>query len=189
MDEPPIVIVMYGPPCSGKSTLSKIISERYGHKYISPDLIRELSRQTRNLFKGKTNDAIFNEFLNNVKSELKTNKPLVCEGMFISNVRKLKIINICKMTDLKFIYVTASIETLIKRLNNRNNTLPANHYQRRNVLTEERLIYLYNLSKPPKDKLLILHTDKLTIEQSIAQVNLVYKMQFSIQEIEKNVLQ
>ncbi len=172
-------IVIYGPPCAGKTTIAIALSEILNMQLISSDIIRKRISGDDVKFTTSTNEHIFNVFIKETQEALQKGKSVICEGLFMSNERKKKICDILPNKS-SLLYVTAPIEKLLIRLNGRKQYLDKEMMYPSNIqLPEEMLTNFFLRSKPPKMNKIIINTDNLTVQQSISNsLELISKYEF-----------
>jgi len=108
-------IVLYGPPCSGKTTLSKLIADRYKLHRLSLDALRK-SFNGKELFTNKNNSEVLKLFLDELRFLHERRQSVICEGFFFSAERKKQLIDAVNGDEVLFIYLTADLEVLKERL-------------------------------------------------------------------------
>jgi len=110
------LILFCGLPLTGKTTLSKSISEILGLKRLSMDLLWTEYRLDRNNF--EHSKEIFNHLLKRIQS---IDNKLVLEGLFIGKERILELKKECDKMGRKLfiIRLTAEDKTLYKRVHHR----------------------------------------------------------------------
>lgn len=119
------LIVMIGPPCSGKSTIGKKLAENLGYKYISSgDIARDLANeeQTTKLNNGEMFDekimrsAIYNEVTENLANDI----GVVLDG-FPRNCGQYEWMGRnLEFAHPVFLWVNASMATIMERVKKRN---------------------------------------------------------------------
>lgn len=158
------LILIYGPPCSGKTTLGTKLSSIHKIEFISTDLIRKEMFGDKIKFTTDENIVVFDALIERLKLAILMDKCMICEGLFNSKIRREAILNI--MPDrITVIYLTAKYETLKRRLFEER--LESNYTHIKHVLdinlNEQELHDFYVRSIPPNYDDIIIHTDDLEI--------------------------
>lgn len=163
------VIVIYGPPCTGKTTLSKILAKQYNVHRLSMDVIRKYYPKTE-LFTEANNNEVLDLFLKQLRFLKANRQPVICEGFFYSDNRKSQLKRVVSGSKVFFIYLSASLITLNQRLEKRNLIGLNSEGISSENLTHEQLEHFYNLSVPNNYTNLIVNTELLTIDESITRI-------------------
>jgi predicted kinase len=160
-------IVIYGAPCTGKTTLSKRLSESYNAYRLSMDMLRKAYPVTE-LFSDRNNNEILNLFIQKLQFLNTHGQNVICEGFFYSNERRAKLIEAVRKRPI-FIYLTAPLAVLYERLEIRN----TNSYEEKlscSNLTYDQLDKFWHLFNP-KGADLIIDTSKVTITQAFNYIS------------------
>jgi predicted kinase len=185
----PKAIVIYGPPCAGKSSLCTVISNKTGCKILSTDLIRlEYFITSPDMYNSTKTNMIYDRLFEQVRENIKANHSVIIEGMFLTEKTKSRILEFYDITELKLVYVTASLATLKKRLLLRNDINSDNILQQKVPLSEKELERFYLLSVPPKDKTLVIDTTNKKIELSSKQLESIICNSFSYSALLNNLM-
>jgi len=160
------LIVFYGPSCSGKTTIGKIIADMYSVHRVSLDLIRYKYFKDEKLFTDKNNREVFDLFVKILDFLIKEKQSVICEGILASaeRIEKLQKIhsNIC------FIYFTASLEILNDRLDKRYINMINSEIVGKETLQKEHLQDFYSISSPLNDN--VINTETLNEKKAVKLV-------------------
>ena len=137
------ILVLYGPPCAGKTTVSRQLAARYHCHFVSIDQLRTYYPTTEH-FTDSNNAEVLEIFLQIVSFLAKNNQSVICEGMFYSDARKQQLKNYLTPLAPEFFFLTAPLDILLKRLISRNTQLAANHEPVANRLTPDLLSFYYH---------------------------------------------
>jgi len=157
------LIVFYGPSCSGKTTISKVLAKMYNMHRISLDMIRYEYFKNEELFTSKNNKEVFDLFIEILKFLINEGQSVICEGILASIERREQIQKV--HSNICFIYFTASLETLNKRLDERYKNMTNSEKTNKETLQREQLQYFYSISNPLNDN--IINTEILNEEETI----------------------
>jgi len=113
------IIVLYGPPCSGKTTIGLLLSKTLNLAFLSTDQLRE-EFPALAAFTDENNETVFITFLDRLRDYCKTGQSAVCEGFFYSQERKEQLLQIAGTVPVYFVLLTAEIGILQQRLAYRN---------------------------------------------------------------------
>lgn len=166
-------IVFYGPPCSGKTTLSKLLSSEYQTQRISMDIIRNILIPGQHDFSDKTlNRKLFDLLVQYCDSILNSGTSVICEATLIAEERKAAIrqIGMNNSVNVNFIYTTAPYELLLKRLMIRIEKGKNSEGYIEMNLTPDYLKFFSDSSLPPADESIIIDTSKTNIEEAYKEV-------------------
>ncbi|MDR0660443.1 MAG: AAA family ATPase [Prevotellaceae bacterium] len=179
------LILIYGAPCSGKTTLGQELSIKYNLNFISTDSVRKEIFKEKINFSSEENHIVFECFIKNIETSILEGESLLCEGLFISKYRRERLFSIMP-NRINIIYLSASIETLKKRLEARKqNPIISEKHQIEKYLSEEELFDFYNRSMPPKDEKVIINTDNISEEEVLKKaINII-----SFEEHNKQTIQ
>jgi predicted kinase len=183
------IIIIYGPPCAGKSALSAMLAKDTGFKFLSTDLLRINYFDELNELYTTTNVAIiYNMLFDRIQKNNEANISVIVEGMFLTNENKLRALKYAKKTDLKFIYITADFETLATRLNDRNKKESNNILQHKVPLSIKALKIIFEASIPPINSDLIIDTSKLNMIQSFQRMKSIIAEDYSFDFLRNNII-
>ena len=169
------LIVFYGPSCSGKTVISKTIADMYNTHRVSLDLIRYEYFKGEKLFTDKNNEEVFDLFIMILDFLVKEKQSVVCEGILASAERRDKILKIHK--NICFIYFTAPLEVLSKRLDERYKNVTNSEEIAKETLQKEHLQHFYTISNPINDNIIdtgVLN-EKESLEAATTIINQFYK--------------
>lgn len=156
-----VLISLYGPPCAGKTSLSRKLSAEYKIRRISMDLIRGILFPGMPDFTDKKHNQYLFEILTGYCDIVMLNKlSIISEALLIAPERKETMSNIAKKNNVPafFIYITAELNILLKRLDNRITTGKNSEEIRAETLTKSDLNFFFEKSVPPNNKDLIIDT-------------------------------
>lgn len=139
----PRILVLYGPPCAGKTTVAKEFAAKYNCHFVSIDELR-MHYPIAELFTDGNNAEVLEVFLQTIRFLAEKQQAVICEGMFYSEERKLKMKTYLAPFQLDFFYLTAPVEILLDRLTIRNARTAGDHMPLTNQLTSELLRFYYN---------------------------------------------
>ena len=166
------LIIFYGPPCAGKSTLSRILTAQLNAQRISIDNVRNKNFSHMICFSQKTNKKIFKKFIDEIKKLLANEDLVICEALFISDERKRKIIDL-PVNYFNIIYVTAKEEILQKRLIERKKRSNLGSHELVNLIEKEDLNKFFKLSNMPKMQEIVVDTSSSDVEDAIKEINYI----------------
>lgn len=119
------LIIMVGPPGSGKSTIADDICKKFKNFVIvSPDKIRE--EMTGDTSDQTQNDVVFGRVYGLLTSYLEDGYNVIYDATNCRSTYRYKIIDVCKSYAYKIICLmsTTPISECIKRNNSRNRHVP-----------------------------------------------------------------
>lgn len=119
------LIIMVGPPCSGKTTVAeKIINEFDNFIVVSPDKIRE--EVTGSMNNQSQNEVVFGRVYNQLNTYLENGQNVIYDATNCRSTYRYKIIDVCKDHAYKIICLmsTTPISECIRRNNKRNQFVP-----------------------------------------------------------------
>lgn len=182
------IVLLYGPPCGGKSTLSKKFASMYHFTLLSTDKIREeFFLDADDLFTEKDIERVYDKLFHQLDLCVQGGKPVMIEGMFLKKERRNYIISNYCLLDLKVVFVTASWDTIVSRLSMRSKT--GNNVLHAKVpLSEDKLKQFYSAAAFPPDKGLIVDTTSSTIEESIVAIGKIIEKSYSCSFLKANFL-
>lgn len=160
------ILVLYGPPCAGKTTVATQIAAKYNFHFVSMDQLRS-HYKISDLFTNMNNAEVLNIFLREVRFLAENKQSVICEGMFYSEERKQQLKKYLEPFKLDFFYFKASLDILLHRLDTRNIAGLKDGASFGNTLTPELLVFYFNkFSMPPKDVYTI-DTGKTAVSNTI----------------------
>ncbi len=120
-----ILIIMVGPPGSGKTTIAESICDKFDNfVIISPDKIREevtgdISNQTQN-------DVVFGRVYGQLRTNLENGKNVIYDATNCRSTYRYKIIDVCKDYAYTIICImsTTPISECIRRNDERSRIVP-----------------------------------------------------------------
>jgi len=185
----PYLIVFYGPPCSGKTTLSNMLSQDLAYKLIGTDSIRISRLMTKqDLYTQSMVDMVYAMLMDAIEESLSQNTSVIAEGMFITKYNKLRILDYFEKANLKFIYVTASIDILMERLFLRDKPTGDNILHHKIPLSLEKLASFFSLSKKPLHNEIIIDTTTESKEESFARIKKIISVNYSYDFLLENAI-
>lgn len=115
------VILLYGFPCAGKTTIANHILRDSIYIYRSINQIWNEMNPNPN-YSTKSSEIVFKRYLEEIKKDLSTNHNIILEGVFATGERIEQVADICISEGYTFhpFLLRASISTLLKRLTKRN---------------------------------------------------------------------
>jgi predicted kinase len=183
------IIILYGPPCAGKSALATKLCKEYNYKLISTDLLRvNYFDELKELYQPNNVSIIYNMLFERIEKNIKLNKSVIIEGMFLSLLNKERIFNFESFCDIKFAFVTASYEVLLERLLLRNKKNSNNILQHQAPLSADSLFDFYKRCIPPNNEDFIINTSDTNIDTSYDKLLSIVDSQYSIQSLKNSVL-
>jgi len=174
------IIIIYGPPCSGKSTLSNLLKKNTGFRFLSTDLLRlDYFTELKDLYNTTNVALVYDTLFRKIRNSITLGISIIVEGMFLTNKNKERVFEFSDRAELKFVYVTASFDTLSIRLKNRNKLDSGNILQHRIPLSVDSLRAFYDASKPPVHNDLIIDTGNLDLQESFLKLESIISKSYS----------
>lgn len=164
--EPGRVIVLYGPPCAGKTTIGQMLESRFNLRRISLDQLRGQYLSDPADFSPESNREIFALLVQLISKLLERGESILCEGLFIAHDRRNTIARIASPSKVLFIYFTAPLLVLHERLTQRHQVGLNSEAMSVETLTHEQLAAHYAACEPPKDAIPILDTSNESIDET-----------------------
>ena len=136
-----VIIVVFGPVASGKSTIARIIAERLpGSRLISSDMFR---RKT------------YNRLIREVERLKELHRYVVVDGTFYKGKWREELLKAAGDTPVVWVYVRCSLETCLRRNRERGSPVP------------ERAVHIiWSEFEPPEKPDVEVDTDRLKPEEA-----------------------
>ena len=183
------LILLYGPPCAGKSALANNLAKDFNYKLLSTDLLRvSYFDELKEMYQPNNVSIIYNMLFQRIDSNIKLNNSLIVEGMFLTEINKIRVLEYSRHCNISFIYVTANYQILLQRLNIRNKKGSSNILQHIVPLSATDLLEFYNKSNLPLHKDLIVDTSFDDVAASYSKLKAIIEKKFSIDFLKKNIL-
>jgi len=168
-DNPRFLMILYGPPCAGKTTVGLRLASEFGASRIAMDHVRTLLIDDE----GETaalSPAMFDVLSKYAEYTLARGSSVVCEGAFAATGRRLRLRAIGGQFDRPVITIrfVTNVEDLVTRLEKRRKSQADAEGLRSNVVSIERLLWFADLYHPPLFEALpgevVLNTSEVTPE-------------------------
>lgn len=181
------LIVLYGPPCGGKTVLSRLLVQKYGFTYLSTDRIREeIFFGFENVYGPHMVERVYTELRKQIKIALSCNSSVLVEGMFLKSYRREEMLENLDKASVKFVYITASLDVLLKRLAVRDGKNEENVLHKKEPLSPEALADFYHRSQPPLDVRFIVDTTTDSIDTSLRKAEMIIEGDFGSELLIEN---
>lgn len=168
-------LVLYGPPCSGKTTLGRLLSTIYNINRIAMDQLRSILIP-KPKFTPEESSELFEILLSYVDCMLSMGGGVLCEGFFASSSRRERLRKLSTIHNAVYIcaYVTADPEVLHNRLNVRQMLGHNSEGSSPESLSHHVLDEYLQLFSNPQDAVVI-DTGKQNIKESMQHIILAIK--------------
>jgi shikimate kinase len=160
------IIVLYGLPCTGKTTISNLLVINKACEVIRIDDIW-LSKYEKPTFSVEEGEIVFKELVNSLIDLVNSKKKLILvEGIFASISRLEELQRISENSDYQLISILLfnKFENLIKLNDERNNNL-------KNKITNDTLTFLNNKFNSQMFCNMSINTGKVTLKQAVNIIN------------------
>ena len=140
-----VIIVVFGPVASGKSTIAKTVAERLpGSRLISSDMFR---RKT------------YSRLIREVERLRELHKYVVVDGTFYKRKWRDELLRVAEDTPVVWVYVRCSLGTCLRRNRERDSPVP------------ERAVHIiWSEFEPPETPDVEVDTDRLSPEEVAERV-------------------
>lgn len=158
------IIILMGPPCSGKSTLSELLAKKYGYNIISMDMIRShYHPEIRH--NPLINASVFNILHQLTEYTLSNNISCTYEGIFHSKENRQKILTTASNSIFRFLFIDAALDTLLARRSKRVALQDGD-----NIISISRIKEFYYALDRPSLESLVVDTTAKKISRSFSEL-------------------
>lgn len=169
-----VLLILYGAPCSGKSTIGSRLTDQLGIGRVTMDDARHALLSEGDTFSDDLSQPIFEVMYGYTRQALQAGESLICEGIFADTNRRRRFVALATGLNFNIVVVrlVAPQQTLIERLERRQTRVSGEHTE--DKISIARLRWCESLYQPPLFETLPgeieVDTSSVSLESSVALI-------------------